>query len=117
MDKKTTGDSLAQLLGSRENVKQVASSESGTVLMELEDVTKADLSVLSKTEGVTEVVTQDHQLVLRLDREMAEELVYELSISDDEPEEEADGAGKKFLAVIQGIFAPILTPLAGAGIL
>lgn len=66
---------------------------------------------------MTEIVTQDHQLVLRMDREMAEELESDLSVSDDEPEEESDGAGKKLLAVIQGIFAPILTPLAGAGIL
>lgn len=87
-------------------------------MIKLNEPDKLDQEILSQVKQVKEIIYNGDQLVLSLEEPFATEFNQLLKEEPAEiPEEKKTNAGQKFLTAIQGIFAPILAPLAGAGIL
>lgn len=118
MDKEYEVQTLISALGTRANIEQTTFGKSGTVMIKIKDSKALDQEVLNQVKHVAEIIFNDDHLVLSLEEPLVTELKQKLEEEPEEvPEEKKDNAGQKFLTAIQGIFAPILAPLAGAGIL
>lgn len=118
MDKEFEANTLVSALGKRANINQTAFGQSGTVLITLNNRDEVDQEVLDQVKHINEIIYNENQLVLRMEEPLVTEFKQELAKEPEEiPEEEKANAGQKVLDAIQGIFAPILAPLAGAGIL
>ncbi|MER2064507.1 MAG: PTS transporter subunit EIIC, partial [Alkalibacterium sp.] len=118
MDKEFEVNTLVSALGKRANISQAVFGQSGTVLITLNNRDEVDQEVLDQVKHINEIIYNENQLVLRMEEPLVTEFKQELAKEPEEiPEEEKANAGQKVLDAIQGIFAPILAPLAGAGIL
>ena len=118
VDKEYEVNTLISALGTRANISQAVFGQSGTVLITLNNRDEVDQEVLDQVKHINEIIYNENQLVLRMEEPLVTEFKQELAKEPEEiPEEEKANAGQKVLDAIQGIFAPILAPLAGAGIL
>jgi len=118
VDKEFEANTLVSALGKRANISQAAFGQSGTVLIKLNEQGKVDQEIMDQVKHISEIIYNEDQLVLRMEEPLVTEFKQELAKEPEElPEEEKANAGQKVLDAIQGIFAPILAPLAGAGIL
>lgn len=108
---------LIEFSGQRENILDYTIGKSNLVLLEINDIEKVDITSIQETAEVIEVLLQGHILSLHLQEGMKE--AFEKHLADEEKVVEAEdkNIGEKVMEAIQGIFAPILAPLAGAGIL
>lgn len=108
--------SLIAFVGKRTNILDYTIGDSNLVSLEIKDTEKIDFVGLEGHEGVLETLIQGNHLTLHIDGELRDEFSNQLKETE-EAEEEKKGIGAKVMDAIQGIFAPILAPLAGAGIL
>lgn len=109
-------------LGGRSNIQDFTIGHSDVVLIELKETDEADFAAVQEAREVVEVLKQGNNVTLHLEEGVAssfgEMLVRDTAKTEVEPEDEEEkGIGQKVMDTIQGIFAPILGPLTGAGIL
>ncbi len=110
-------ESIISLSGQRENILDYTIGKTNIVAVQVNDAKKVQLSDLQEIEGVSEALLQGEHLTLYVNDEIKEELSSQLAVRAEVVEEEEKGVGQKVMDAIQGIFAPILAPLTGAGIL
>lgn len=108
---------LVGLLGKRENIENYTVGDSNLVLLEVKDAEKIKLTELQAHEEVGEAILQGNHLTLSLKEKVKEVFIERLTSEEEVAETEGKSVVNKVMDTIQGIFAPILTPLAGAGIL
>lgn len=108
---------LVGLLGKRENIENYTVGDSNLVLLEVKDAEKIKLTELQAHEEVGEAILQGNHLTLSLKEKVKEVFIERLTSEEEVAETEEKSVVNKVMDTIQGIFAPILTPLAGAGIL
>lgn len=110
-------NTLVELLGKRENINDYTIGDSNLILLVVDDVEKINLTELQKHEEILEAVLQGSNLTLHLQDEVKDAFAERLMAEEEVVETEKKSIGAKVMEAIQGIFAPILAPLAGAGIL
>lgn len=110
-------ETLIELLGKRENIVDYTVGNSNIVLLEVADIEKLNLAELQQNEGIIEAILQGHNVTLYVQEEIKEGLIDHLAIEEEIVEVEEKSVVSKVMDAIQGIFAPILAPLTGAGIL
>ncbi len=109
--------SIIALSGQRRNIEAYTIGETDLVVFQIKAAEKVAESSLQAVEGVSEVLLQGNSLTLGVSQDLKEALALELEKTETVSEEEEKNIGQKVMDVIQGIFAPILAPLTGAGIL
>lgn len=117
----TNVETVVNYLGSQSNITDYTMGRTNIILFELDDLTKADLSALEAMDEVVEVLYQENSLTVYVadgfQEQLSEYLAMEEASALENGEETDKGMGQKIMDAIQGIFAPILGPLTGAGIL
>ncbi len=108
---------LIDLSGKRENILDYTIGDSNLVLLETNDPEKVKLEELQESDAVVEAILRKQHLTLHLKDGLKDELSELLMVQEEAVEEEEQTVLQKVMNTIQGIFTPILTPLAGAGIL
>ena len=108
---------LIKLVGTRENILDYTIGDSNLVLLEIKDVQKLEFSSLEEKSEIIEVLLQGNILSLHLKDGLKDGFANHLADEAEVVETEKKNVGEKVMDAIQGIFAPILAPLAGAGIL
>lgn len=113
-------ETLMNHLGTQSNILDYTVGRSNIILFELKDATKVDVNALEKMKEVIEVLQQEDSVTLYMVEGVKESLQEFIQSVDETPPEDVakkKNIGASIMDVIQGIFAPILAPLAGAGIL
>lgn len=110
-------ESIIEFSGQLENISNHTIGKANLVSLQVIDVEKVQLSNLQEVEGVSEVLLQEEHVTLHVSSEVKEALAAQLTVSEEVIEEVEKTVGQKIMDAIQGIFAPILAPLTGAGIL
>lgn len=113
-------ETLVNHLGTQSNILDYTIGRSNIILFELKDIGKADLATLKEMDEIIEVLQQENSVTLHVEEGVTElfreAMKAEEAAATEEPEEKKN-MGTVIMDAIQGIFAPILAPLAGAGIL
>ena len=110
-------ESIVKFLGKRKNILDYTIGDSNLILLEVNDTEGIDLAKLQESEGVNEALLQDDTVTLHIEKEIKEAFAERLLAEEEVIETEEKSIPAKVMETIQGIFAPILAPLAGAGIL
>lgn len=116
---------IIDYLGGQSNIEDFTIDQSNIILFRLKDMNLVDLLAVKDSREVTEVLHQGQNITLHIQDALtpafAEILIAELMDEPEEKIEKKEAKKKNILSAVmdalQGIFAPILAPLAGAGIL
>lgn len=116
---------IIDYLGGQSNIEDFTIGQSNIILFRLKDMNLVDLLAVKDSREVIEVLHQGQNITLHIQDGLtpafAEILTAELMDEPEEKIEKKEVKKKNILSAVmdalQGIFAPILAPLAGAGIL
>ena len=121
MELQTNVKGIINYLGGHSNIESFNIGHSNITVIELKDSQKANLLAVQDSQEVIEVLQQGNIVTLHLQDGLTGMLTAVLTEEKIEtviePVEKKENVVTKVMNVLQGIFAPILAPLAGAGIL
>lgn len=117
LETSNTVEKIVELSGNWENIAKHSVGKMNLVAIQVHDETKVQMDKIEEVDGVHEVLLQGKYLTLDVSKDLLDTFFNQEAAAVEVTQKEKKNVGQKVMDAIQGIFAPILAPLTGAGIL